>query len=517
MTKRYLVLPINDSAEKKHYRLLDGERLVYDFDAALDFVHGAFDSYADITRFGDAKLTLVDDAGTLIPYRESDRFPKIDEIENGKYLRPAVHYTTTLGWTNDPNGLILVNNKYHMFYQHNPHGVYWGNMTWGHAVSDDLVHWTELGDALFPDETGTMYSGSAYCDHKNVAGFGKDAVLLFYTAAGNNSELSKDKPFTQCLAYSTDGGYTFTKYEKNPIIPHIVGGNRDPKVEWSQEIGKYTLSLYLDGNDYAIYQSDDLLHWVKIADVNMPENNECPDFYPLTIGEEGVVKWVFSGAHDTYLVGSMESGTFIPEQKELRYHHGPGESYAAQTFSGCGTRRIKIAWGTNKALGALFNSQMGLPCEMYLKRIGDIIRLGSYPVHEVERLVKKKTVVNTLNGQGEVIFAKPDFLGACAADVYVEIGEGTAPFVLSCFGMEITVDPLNGTYTHGSCTVPLSYSGEKNLRVIFDTLGAEVFADRGLIYSTFGKIADRRYGVKISAKEDISVKIAVSALSMELN
>lgn len=134
----------------------------------------------------------------------------------------------------------------------------WGNMTWGHATSADLIRWTELGDALFPDEQGTMFSGSAIVDETNAAGFGTGAILLFYTAAGGHSVLSKGRRFSQCLAYSTDNGNTFTKYQKNPIIPHIIGTNRDPKVQWSEELGKYTLSLYLDDRDYAIFTSDNL-------------------------------------------------------------------------------------------------------------------------------------------------------------------------------------------------------------------------------------------------------------------
>ena len=503
MSKRYLVTPVNDELPKKHYRVLteDGT-LVYDFDASLDFENPRFDAYADITRLGDAKLILTDDDGTVIPHRESDRFPETDEIKGGSFLRPAAHFTSRIGWNNDPNGLILVNGKYHMFYQHNPHSVNWGNMTWGHAVSDDLVHWEELGDILFPDETGTMFSGSAYCDHDNVSGLGKDAVLLFYTAAGEHNELSKGVPFSQCLAYSNDGGFTFTKYEKNPIIPHIIGGNRDPKVEWCPEIGRYTLALYLDGNEYALFASDNLLDWEKITDIHMEYDNECPDFYKLPVrGLENTEKWVFIGAHDTYHIGNMDSGTFTAEQSDLYYHRGPGVSYAAQTFSGTGDRRIKIAWDRVNAPGAVFNSQMGLPVEMFLQYLGGEIapiRLGSYPVKEVGLLAKDSADITD---------------GLYAADIELEIEDGCEAFIFSCFGMEIRIDPENNVYSHNGAMAPLSYTGAKKMRVIFDTLGAEIFADGGLIYSTIGQVADRSRGPEIP--ENAKVKVKVTALSME--
>ena len=503
MSKRYLVLPVNDALPKKHYRLLtsDTDTLVYDFDASLDFENPRFDSYADITRFGDAALVLRDDDGAVIPHRESDRFPTMGEIKDGGYLRPAAHFTSLIGWNNDPNGLIYVNGKYHMFYQHNPHSVNWGNMTWGHAVSDDLVHWEELGDILFPDETGTMFSGSAFCDHENAAGFGKDAVLLFYTAAGGHGELSKGVPFTQCLAYSTDGGFTFTKYEKNPIIPHIIGGNRDPKVEWCSEIERYTLALYLDGYEYALFASDNLLDWERIADIHMEYDNECPDFYKLPVrGLDNTEKWVFSGAHDTYHIGNMDSGTFTAEQVDLYYHHGSGVSYAAQTFANMDDRRVKIAWDRVNAPGAVFNSQMGLPVEMFLQYLGGEIapiRLGSYPVKEVELLAKEGADITD---------------GNYAADVELEIADDCGEFDFSCFGIQIHVDPENCLYSHNQTLVRLTYTGAKKMRVIFDTLGAEVFADGGLIYSTIGQVADRSRGFEITEGAKVNVKI--TALSM---
>lgn len=509
MKRMYIVLPINDAKQTKQYFIRAGETILNDFSAAVDAEKPVFEAYIDVTRFKDIAFTLTDAEGTAVPYKIAAEFPKKEQIPNGEYLRPAVHYTTTLGWTNDPNGLIFCNGKYHMFYQHNPMGWNWGNMTWGHAVSEDLVHWEEVGDELFPDNFGTMFSGSAVCDERNAAGFGEGAILLFYTAAGGGSEMSKGVPFSQCLAYSTDGGETFTKYEKNPIIPHIIGGNRDPKVQWSDELQKYTLSLYLDGNDFTIFTSDNLLDWERICDINMPEDNECPDFYPLKLN--GEVRWVFVGAHDTYVIGEIKDGTFVPCQEYQKYHIAPGPSYAAQSFSGTGERRIKVAWENVSAPGTVFHSQMGLPVEMFLKQVGDVVRLGSLPVEEVN-LLKQGSLGNTAwNGTGTMQ------LGGTvngAVDAVVEIGEGSGDFTLSCFGIEIKVSPKNGTYSHGQCTAPLSYDGNRKLRVIFDTLGAEIFADDGLIYSTLGAVADQTKPLTVSSDEPVSIRISADVLSM---
>lgn len=507
MERKYFVLPINDSMPKKQYYIRHGAEILNDFSASVDAENPTFEAYIDITRFCERELTFTDENGVTPPYRTATKFPKKEEINGGTYLRPAVHYTTTLGWTNDPNGLIYHDGKYHMFYQHNPMSVNWGNMTWGHAVSDDLVHWDEIGDELFPDKFGTMFSGSAICDTRNVAGFGENAILLFYTAAGNGSEMSRDVPYSQCLAYSTDGGETFTKYEKNPIIPHIIGGNRDPKVEWSVELQKYTLSLYLDGNDYTVFTSDNLLDWERLFDVTLPNDAECPDFYPLSL--DGKTYWVFSGASDTYIIGEIADGTFRQIGDSKAYHIRPGVSYAAQTFSGTPGRRIKIAWGQNTAPGVVFNSQMGIPTEMFLREADGVIRLGSYPVSETELLKKEHLCTEKLHGKE---YLQSEIPANHAVDVSVEIGDDCGEFTLSCFGAEIHINPREGVYSHGNCTAPLSYTGEKNLRVIFDTLGAEVFADGGLVYSTVGFVADRTKSLVVTG-DSVNLKITADSLA----
>ncbi len=148
---------------------------------------------------------------------------------------PQFHFSPARNWTNDPNGMVFYKGEYHLFFQHNPTGLDWGNMTWGHAVSGDMLHWTQRKNAILPDEFGTIFSGSAVVDWNNTAGFqsGQQPVIVcIYTSAGGTSPESKGRPFTQLIAYSNDCGRTWVKYAKNPVLGHIAGGNRDPKVFW---------------------------------------------------------------------------------------------------------------------------------------------------------------------------------------------------------------------------------------------------------------------------------------------
>ena len=170
-------------------------------------------------------------------------------------LRPQFHFSPKTNWTNDPNGMVYYEGTYHLFFQHNPVGIDWGNMTWGHAVSEDMVHWEELDDEIHPDKLGTIFSGTATIDWDNSAGLqegDEKTIVAFYTYCGPCEQFGKpggDEPFTQAMAYSTDGGKTFTKYSGNPILGNQTGGSdRDPKVFWHEPSGKWVMTLFLDYN-----------------------------------------------------------------------------------------------------------------------------------------------------------------------------------------------------------------------------------------------------------------------------
>lgn len=309
-----------------------------------------------------------------------DKIYQSDKIHDGdslykESLRPQFHFSTRRGWINDPNGLVFKDGVYHLFYQHNPYDTYWGNMTWGHAISKDLLHWTELKSALNPDNLGTMFSGSAIIDENNISGFGADAMVLFYTAAG--------KEMTQNIAYSKDNGKNFTKYSSNPIL----GPDRDPKVFYYEPTNTWVMVLYNE-NYLAIYNSNNLKDWEYKSRVS--GFFECPELFELNIdGDESNKKWIMYGASGTYMIGNFDGETFKPEHG--KYYYSWGDLYAAQTFNNIPDgRRIQIAWGRIQQPNMPYNNMMLFPSELTLRTTSDGVRLFCEPVKEIETLHENK-------------------------------------------------------------------------------------------------------------------------------
>jgi fructan beta-fructosidase len=307
--------------------------------------------------------------------------------------RPQFHFSPMRNWTNDPNGLVFYQGEYHLFFQHNPTGINWGNMTWGHAVSPDLVHWTQLEHAIHPDKLGTVFSGSAVVDWNNTAGFqtGNEKVIVcIYTSAGGTSPESRSQPFTQSIAYSDDRGRTWTKYDGNPVLGHVAGENRDPKVIWHAPTKKWVMALFLDGDRYALFGSPNLREWTKLSDVPPLEASECPDLFELPIdGDAKNTRWVFWGGNNNYLVGSFDGTTFTKEAGPLRFEHG-NNYYAAQSYSDVPAvdgRRIQIAWmNGGRYPGMPFNQQMSFPSVLTLRAGPEGIRLCRRPVREIDNI-----------------------------------------------------------------------------------------------------------------------------------
>jgi sucrose-6-phosphate hydrolase SacC (GH32 family) len=402
--------------------------------------------------------------------------------------RPQFHFTPKTNWTNDPNGLIHYKGEFHLFFQHNPSGIDWGNMTWGHAVSTDLVHWKQLPHAIHPDELGTIFSGSGVVDWNNTGGFqtSDEAVLVnFYTSAGSHAP--KEVPFTQSIAYSNDRGRNWTKYEGNPVIGHIVGSNRDPKVIWHEPTQKWVMALYLDQNDYVLFGSTNLKEWTRLSDLQIPDT-ECPDIFELPVdGDPDNTKWVFWGAAGKYYVGNFDGTTFTPEGDAQRSDYG-ANFYAAQTWSDVPEfdgRRIQIAWmsGSNPP-DMPFNQQMSFPCKLTLRTTAEGIRLHREPVAEIENIHAYTHAWSDLS-------LKPDEdplagLTGELFDIRAEIALNDAAAVgFKIRGQDIRYDVASQQLTFLERSGPLApQDGKICLQILVDRISIEAFGNDGELSMT---------------------------------
>jgi sucrose-6-phosphate hydrolase SacC (GH32 family) len=426
------------------------------------------------TRPGAASTKSGNSPGTTMLYHES--------------LRPQFHFTSRGNWLNDPNGLVYFDGEYHLFFQHNPSGNEWGNMTWGHAVSPDLLHWRQLDDALKPDALGTTFSGSAVVDRDNTAGFqssAEPAMVAIYTAAGGTSEESKGKPFTQCLAYSNDRGRTWTKYAGNPVLGTVAEGNRDPKVVWYAPTRRWIMALYKSHNDFALFSSSDLKVWTHLQDLAIPGSEECPDFFEMDLDRETKrPRWIFTTANGRYLVGQFDGQRFIPEAGPYPSDFG-ANYYAMQSWSSTPDgRRIQIAWMRGgKYPGMPFNQQMSFPCELSLRTTAEGPRLFRTPVREIESLYAGQHELKNLDlkpGGVEPLSG----IRCDGVDVTVELlprgEESEIDFSVHGHALMYSAKRHELSFLGRSMVIHPAGDGTVRLRFLIDRTSVEVFADDGL-------------------------------------
>ncbi len=404
--------------------------------------------------------------------------------------RPQFHFTPQRNWTNDPNGLVWYAGEYHLFFQHNPRGIRWGNMTWGHAVSPDLLHWQQVRDAIEPDELGTIFSGSAVVDWRNTGGFqtgSEPALVACYTSAG--SEAPTPRPFTQSLAYSNDRGRTWTKYAGNPVLDHVRGANRDPKLIWHEATAQWIMALYLDGHDYALYGSRNLRAWQHLSDLVLPGASECPDFFPLAVdGRAEEERWLFWGGNGTYALGTFDGRAFTPQTEVLRAESG-ANGYAAQSWSDIPAsdgRRLQVSWMNGGKYPAMpFNQQMSIPVELTLRTLAEGVRLCRWPVRELEQLRAWKHVF-----RDEELAPGRDLVpgtGGELFDVELEVDPAAATALgVWVRGLDLCCDLEQGTISFLGRSAPLPRrEGRVVLRLVIDRTSLEVFADQGQLSMSF--------------------------------
>lgn len=323
---------------------------------------------------------------------------KSDKDYYNETYRPQFHFTPGKNWHNDPNGLVYYNGEYHMFYQHNPKGNEWGYMHWGHAVSNDLVRWEHLPLALYPDNNSedkvncTAYSGSAIVDEKNTLGKQKGntkTLVAFYTSQNCG----------QRMAFSTDSGKTWEKFDGNPIIAFDKTDDaRDPKVIWHEESQKWVMVLYRKTaeNDQtkgiSFYTSNNLIDWEWKSHLN--GFYECPDLIQLKVtNRPDETKWVLFDGDGSYYIGSFDGETFSPESAKMKSDYGDNY-YATQTWSNIPEddgRTLQIAWMRGGSFPEMpFNGQMSFPCELGVTKFSYGYQLVRNPVRELELLHGKQ-------------------------------------------------------------------------------------------------------------------------------
>lgn len=329
---------------------------------------------------------------------------------NREKFHPLYHFSPAYGWMNDPNGLVYLDGEYHLFYQYNPYGSMWGNMHWGYAVSRDLVRWEHLPVAIAPDELGTVFSGNCIIDKENTAGFGKNAMIAYYTSAGERQ--------TQSIAYSTDLGRTFTKYDKNPVVTVDIPDFRDPNVFYHAPTGKWIMVIAA-GQEVQLFSSSDLLHWEYESSFGEGYGNhggvwECPDLLELPVdGDPGRKKWVlllninpggiFGGSATQYFTGNFDGKTFTCESspETVKWMDWGKDHYATITWHNAPEgRAIAIAWMSNwqyanQVPTLQFRSANSVPREISLYTKETESYLLHHPVKELEGLRKESVVVSS--------------------------------------------------------------------------------------------------------------------------
>ncbi len=358
-----------------------------------------------------------------------------DDDSYSEPLRPQFHFAARKGWLNDPNGMVFDGEKYHLFFQHNPLAPVWGNMTWGHATSPDMVHWTQQDHALLPyridRQPGTIFSGTAVVDHNNSLGKQRGdqkTLVAFFTFAG--------KPkFYQAMAYSTDAGKTWTYWNDGRAVIENQGfddGERDPKVFWHEPSGKWVMVLWVKQNPGKVrfFTSDNLVHWEHASDLDRDWAFECMDMVFLPVdGDKNEMKAVVYDASFDYEVGTFDGREFHTESGP--HVAGGGNFYAAQSFNNMNDgRAVQIGWmrgGPNSAekYGLPFNQQMSFPYELTLHRVGGNLRLFAQPIKEIGNLVDQSLVIeNVALGDGENLLATQQPFDL--VDLEIEFAPGNA-------------------------------------------------------------------------------------------
>ena len=496
----YLMLPIEETARETSVKVICNNDLVRHLHIrlAINKVDYYVPMILDEWKGREIKLlthssmdrSTVRDAENELCWSKMYLAESFDSSNKEKF-RPEYHHTPAYGWMNDPNGMFWKDGEWHLYYQYGPYGSMWNNLSWGHSVSRDLIHWEFRPDAIKPDALGFIFSGSCVVDEKNTAGFGAGAVIAIYTSAGEVQ--------SQSLAYSLDGGNTFIKYEGNPILTSGIVDFRDPNMFWNEEIGKWNLILAC-GQEMRIYTSDNLIEWKEESRFGLGYGChdgvwECPDLFKLPVEGSDEEKWVLfcninpggpaGGSATQYFIGDFDGYKFKVDDT-ARYLDGNAlwqdygkDHYAAVSFSGAPDgRHTMIAWMSNwdyanNVPTRQFRSANTIARDPFIYKVEGKYYLGSRPAPEYDGAGLDKVL--KINGSCKVTLSNAE--GEEFVIAYDQRGK-----TLSCDRSRSGLTDFSERFNE-IATAPV-HRKLTSLRIFVDNCSVEVFGNDGEVCLT---------------------------------
>ncbi|MEG0253154.1 MAG: GH32 C-terminal domain-containing protein [Muribaculaceae bacterium] len=521
----FLILPIQESSQEVRINIILDNDIVKTLNARLAVDSVDYYVPIDLANFKDQKLSIsilnVNDSA--ICWNKMN-FADTFSTNNYEKYRPSYHFTPLYGWMNDPNGMVYKDGIYHLFYQYNPFGSMWGNMNWGHATSTDLVTWKHFPVAIEPDGLGMIFSGSCVVDTDNSAGFGKNAIVAFYTSAAESQ--------VQSMAYSLDGGNSFIKYSENPILTSSSRDFRDPKVIWHKSSKKWIMVLAA-GQEMQFYSSPNLKDWSYESSFGKNQGAhggvwECPDLFELNIEGSNISKWVllcninpggpFGGSATQYFIGTFDGKNFTNDSPSITKLMDYGKDhYATVTWSDApNNRRTAIAWMSNWQYAnnvptKQYRSANSVARDLSLFSVNGEVYLKSEPVKELikvrENHVKQKsfkvnsthTISNLLKNNSGAYEIEMSIINNNAKIISFSLFNNSnekVDFIYNISNNTFSVDRtksgiVNFSSDFPAITVsPIYENGTLNLRIFVDNSSIEVFGNGGkfvltnLIYPT---------------------------------
>lgn len=420
--QKYLLMPVEEKAPSATIKVIENN--ISPMSINVPLAQDKVDYYVPFQLDKYDANNLVLEVSTRNPRNQNteakpirwDDFKLSNQFDttNRETYRLAYHHSPKYGWMNDPNGMVYKDGEWHLFFQYNPYASIWGNMSWGHSVSHDLIHWEQLDTVLEGDALGSIFSGSCVVDKNNTAGFGKDAIIAMYTSAGSTQK--------QSLAYSLDNGRTFTKYAGNPVLTAEIADFRDPNMFWNEQIGKWNLIMSA-GQEMRIYSSPNLKDWTEESRFGKEYGShggvwECPDLFPVTVEGTDRTLWLlicnmnpggpFGGSAVQYFVGDFDGHEFkcISKPTVSKWMDWGKDHYATVSFSNApNNRHTVMTWMSNweyanQTPTQQFRSSNGIAREIGLFKADDGHNyISTKPSPEYDNMRGKATALNLANNK----------------------------------------------------------------------------------------------------------------------